>query len=58
MLDYSKYQMLAAIVPIFGHLLPQIDFASLTINHRMVDVTHKHYLRRFARKLLKSYLEL
>lgn len=50
MLDYSKDEMLVTIIPIFIHILTQINNSSLIINHRMVGLTNKHNLRWFSGK--------
>jgi hypothetical protein len=50
--------VLGTVIPVFGHLLPQIELASLLVHHRMVNLANESHLRRFPWEMLKCYSEL
>jgi len=58
MFHNSKNEMLSAIIPVFGHLFPQIQLPALLINHRMINFANEYHMRCLAWKMLEGDLEL
>ncbi len=58
MFHHRKDEMLSAIIPIFGHLLPQIQLPTLRVDHRMINFTNENDMRSLAWKVLKGDFEL